>query len=333
MPLGRICSETGAICFVERCLSKRRCLHPRRLARAWAKRKRNPQRKVWDSRRWRRVREQVRARDGGCVDCGSDERMSTFLPSGSGRGGAPAAAVSNHSAATVSGGTKAEHALMQQIVDGMGPTGLTRIRIGPVVKPFRSHQPKNAVMLNIGTNHWSLRREWQATLVTSVFRNRSRALGLPSVAAFTFPKAGEGYPPNSATAHSSPLKASPEATAALRARVLSAAARAGANISQLRMIAPYGVGIEVVLRANRPAAFLEHRLGPFLKVFDKAAQAREGDFITVVNSAGRTVWASGGLTRQSEGMNWVLPRLGGCNPVIQIGRLGYNPPPCPARES
>jgi len=221
---------------------------------------------------------------------------------------------------------------MQQILDGMGPTELTRIRIGPVVKPFRGHQPKNAVMLNISTSHWSLRREWQATLVTSVFRDRSRSLGLPSVAAFTFPKAGEGYPPNAATAHSSPVKASPAATKALRARVLSATKRAGADISQLRMIMPYGIGFELVLRTRRPAAFLEHRLGRLLSAFGKGSQAREGGFVTVVNAAGRTVWASGGLTRQSEGMNWVLPRLGGCNPIIQIGAV-RNPPPCPAPKS
>jgi len=87
--MGRICSETGAICLEEKCLSRRRCLHPRRLARAWARRKRNPQRKVWDSARWKRVRKEVKARDGCCRDCGAHERLSVHHLVALVEGGAP----------------------------------------------------------------------------------------------------------------------------------------------------------------------------------------------------------------------------------------------------
>jgi len=90
MPVGRICSETGAICFQARCLHLRRCLHPARVAREDERRRRKPQRKVWNSARWQRLREQVRARDGGrCTECGASERLSVHHLVPLAAGGAP----------------------------------------------------------------------------------------------------------------------------------------------------------------------------------------------------------------------------------------------------
>jgi 5-methylcytosine-specific restriction endonuclease McrA len=89
MPRGHICPETGAICVEIAAACRRRCSHPARLARDSVRRKRKPQRRVWDSARWQSVRAFMRARDGACVDCGATEKLSVHHIVALADGGAP----------------------------------------------------------------------------------------------------------------------------------------------------------------------------------------------------------------------------------------------------
>ncbi len=225
------------------------------------------------------------------------------------------------------GGNAGQRALMHGILDGMGATRLTRIRILPVARPWRDHHPRNAVMLRIRAPHRSVRTQWEAQLLTAVFRDRSAALAFPEVAAVEYPGGGEGFFERSSR---KPQKATTADAAVLRKRVRRAAKRAGAAILELETPLPYGVALEVVLKVPRPAAFLHRRLEGLLDTVRQGLDQREGDYVGVVDSKGRAVWAWGTSTRMSSGTNWVQPRLQACNPVMWTGVSRLKPPPCPA---
>lgn len=228
----------------------------------------------------------------------------------------------------VLGGNAGQRALMHRILDGVGATRLTRVRILPVVPPWRDHHARNAVMLRIRAPHRSVRTQWEAQLLAAVFRDRSAALAFPEVAAVEYPGAGEGFFEQSTR---EPQKATAAKAAALRKRVRSAAERAGAAISELEAPLPYGVALEVVLKVPRPAAFLHHRLEGFLNIVRREWEQREGDYLGVVDLKGHFVWAWGTTTRMSSGIEYVVPRLQSCDPIVRISvPLHYNPPPCPA---
>jgi hypothetical protein len=109
------------------------------------------------------------------------------------------------------------------------------------------------------------------------------------------------------------------------------AAATGAKVLDVTMLASRRGGAvalypAVILQANDPAAYLKHRLKPFL---DAIHYGRRSAYVEVVDAKGALAWEAGAAG--TTGMVHIRPDLDACSP-IQHGHLATRtaPPACPA---
>jgi hypothetical protein len=217
-----------------------------------------------------------------------------------------------HPSAEISGGTSAQQALVRTILARMPDNLITRVEIVATATGGQS----GVTLKFAGTSSDEIRSEWEEHLVAGAFRDLSTAAGLPRVV---------GYPPPW------PVNAThtPEAAAALEAKLSSAARSVQAEIVALRIYRPDGLAPLIVLgvpASVSPADFLEVGLPRFLSALDDRWRDYDGTFVEVVDHDQSFIWAAGTAPRASEGSVGTRPDLAGCSPVAN---WGPTPPPCP----
>lgn len=117
----------------------------------------------------------------------------------------------------------------------------------------------------------------------------------------------------------------------VEATIRREAAATGATVLDVTILASLGSnGSElypsVVLQAKDPAAYLKHRLKPFL---DKIRYGRRSAYVEVVDAKGALAWEAGAAG--TTGMVHIRPDLDACSPVQHSKPVTATPPPaCPA---
>jgi hypothetical protein len=116
--------------------------------------------------------------------------------------------------------------------------------------------------------------------------------------------------------------------ALLRQRLTAAAARAKANVVELRVAATPARAIALTVRVADPAAFLKERAKSLLDDFGHPGIPLLGYYLAAENEQGKVVRATFHLP--GTGAVFAIPRLDACSPVSHSDAVGYQPPPCPA---
>jgi hypothetical protein len=229
------------------------------------------------------------------------------------------------------GGTKGQRALVRQVLAGMGRRRIATIRIGPAPRTVRPFDRGN-VSLALRAKEPDLRALWEAWLVAGTFDFLSAKRGLPRVAYVEDPYGGAGglgWGPEVRPPRAGPPRATASAASDLDRWIRAAAKNAGAKVTGLQILRPYGLAPAITLRVEDPAAFLRYRLTSFQKRLDRWG-ATEGVYLWVDDSHGEYVFSEESATRGGPGAGGVRPELEGCAPGFSSrGVEEPAPPPCP----
>jgi hypothetical protein len=223
----------------------------------------------------------------------------------------------------VSGGTKAERALMLRIARSIGIGSQTRIAIK---KAGRSWHPYSSNAVVVAFSGKTLESGWQASLAAVLFQRSAdvqvvaRESSSGGVRIGRLP--GDVSPPADV---GSPISFQKELV--LARRLISMVEGDGASVVSLTLARPAGLAVSATIQTGRPAAYLKHDLGAVLSILRRPSLA--GSFVRVVDRQGKRVLETG--LGGNEGSVSVLPALDGCSPIMHSERMGYSPKPCPAK--
>src|SRR5581483_5222910 len=95
----------------------------------------------------------------------------------------------------------------------------------------------------------------------------------------------------------------------------------------IRLPRPAGLGVEAVIRTDRPAWYLKNRLRGVLVPLETRWDI-EGSFVAVVDHRGRLVGEWAGARRSSSGAGGARAPYAGCSPMEDFGI--QRRPACPA---
>jgi hypothetical protein len=224
----------------------------------------------------------------------------------------------------VSGGTKAERALMLRIARSVGLRSKTRIVIRKAGGSWRPHRPNAVVVIFSGI---TFEREWQARLAAVLFLRSAdvQVVAYASGGGGTrmWGQRGGGAPP--AFNVGSPISFPKELT--LARRVISTVEGDGARVVSLTLARPVGLAVSATIQTDQPAHYLKHDLQAVLYILRRPALA--GSFVRIINGQGGKVLES--FAAPNEGGDWVLPSLAGCSPIMHIGGSVGKQKPCPVK--
>jgi hypothetical protein len=219
----------------------------------------------------------------------------------------------------ITGGTASERALLRDVVAGMQPTAIEKIDIDDSGSDVALH-------FAAPPDRWN-RAGWQEGLVAGAFRDRETAAG-DDLNVLIFGGDANGATLNRHGPATPPPPARPGDAAAARQLFENAAAKAGVSFDELAIHQPDGIAVVATFESDDPAAFLVHRMQPFLAALGDHSSL-DGTYISLVDAGGRTVWETSWDGRISEGSVGSSPDLEGCSPVSNWS--GVTPPPCPAK--
>jgi hypothetical protein len=238
-------------------------------------------------------------------------------------------------ATVIAGGTAAHRRLLEEILAGLGSTGIKRVRIGShVVRAVPGDLPteedaRRASGLSlelVDPEEHDVRVEWELNLVGAALRERAMREGLEQVVWLSHSSgAGAlqyGRRPDG------PMSASEVEQVAIA--VESAAVAAGATLEGFDLLRPLGHAWAARLRVDEPHAFLRLRFGGFMRAV-RPWQDRCGRqvYIEVVDHCAEPVMtiATGGYGGRSR----VRPDLGCCDPLVHVGTPTFarRRPRCP----
>jgi len=245
----------------------------------------------------------------------------------------PGAATPSQTETKIIGATPKQEAILREIIEGLAPTIVEEVRVGPAGHPWTPYKPNSVVVaVKYAAPAERGRGEWEAALLGSAFATRSRALGLQPVAAYESPTGG--------SALDGPEEPEPETRREISREELAdavsdAAHASGADILELRSVQPMNPAVVLTLRVAEPAAFLRHRAEPFLESLPGSSEwGFDGLYVRVVDTEGRFVWLFATMNGDavSGSQLGVRPDLRGCDPIPRIGVSPHDPepPPCPA---
>jgi hypothetical protein len=218
----------------------------------------------------------------------------------------------------IEGASPEQAALLREILGGIGRTDVEKITVLKAEKDMAG--PADAVQLIFDVPLEDRVANWHIELIARAFRERSRELGLPSLA---FYSGGHG----GAALTDEPRTPDHELTLAearkVAARIREAAGRHGAKVRRLELIRPRRFAFVLELQVHDPAEFLVQGYNDVVQPLDERdIRGRyDGRSIEVVDGKGEFVLGSGG---------WFSVRrdLESCAPVIT--GFDTSPPPCPA---
>jgi hypothetical protein len=214
-------------------------------------------------------------------------------------------ALGTHTA--IVGASPAEEREVRRLLDELGPSPIRTITFGV------------AWTVDAGP---SVRGEWEAGLVAHLYQLDAERLHLRGVDELINAPGGKN-------AGGGPVRATAFArSGADLGRVRAAVEAGGARVVELRRLHD---AIEIIVRADDPAAFLKHSGRGVLDVLRRPARgsdAHPSAFFGVEDGSGSVVYAGGWLP--DEGMVWSRPDLDACGPIEHDVPLGYSAPTCPA---
>jgi hypothetical protein len=198
---------------------------------------------------------------------------------------------------TIVGGTKAERAVLGQILAGLGSTRIPQLRVVPAVGG-----------VNLQAQVEAIRPTWETLVVGDAFLERSAALGLPRLLEV---KAGRAAWPTSNTGRARLPRATAASAAETRRTMLRLAAATGARLAELSITTPYALAVALRFQVNDAASFLHHRLASFVLGAQQHQSRYQGLYIEVDDAHG-PAWAS--AETRLGGDSHVRPSLQGCDP-------------------
>jgi hypothetical protein len=225
-------------------------------------------------------------------------------------------------------GSAAQRDLLRQILRAMGPTQIRSVAIqrtsGNRVR--LAMQPSRLDRSRVST---SVRLGWDAYVVAYSFLKRSRERGLPPVVGYSV--AGETRAFRSLVPRILPRFDRQRIVAPVRRAVTRSGA---ARVVEFDLIRPAGPAFAVVVVANRPALFIQRRLGPVIAALNRIVPQVDGFYVAVTDARRSIVFAYSRveLRAMSSTTLWVRPDLLGCAEDLPVANE-VDPdgaPPCPA---
>jgi hypothetical protein len=218
------------------------------------------------------------------------------------------------------GARPAERHLLGSLLAGMRPETIDRIRF--------TRAPGKGLTLWISSHERpAIRSYWEEDLLAGAYLDH-----MAHVRRVGFVRTDEGAGPVTARWPASRWRIDsirPGALASYERRVRRAADASGARILELRALRAVPPSLVLTLQARDPAAFLKHRLGPLLRLYEHPPAGTVGVFFSLLDRSGKRVWALGRLP--NEGSYWVRPDLDECDTIEHSQAVGAPPPPpCPA---
>jgi hypothetical protein len=232
-------------------------------------------------------------------------------------------------ATAVKGGSTREKSLLQDAVDGMERTSLKKIVISGAAAR-RETDGGSVIALDFTTiPAETVRRQWDAWIVTGAFSRRLLAAGLPAqVDAKDDGGEFTARPRLKGTPDPKPLPRAREA--AIVKALRQAATKAKAEIVTLEAHRPYGVAIALSLAPADTVRFLKTQLRSFLETLNAHRSRLEGIYLAVLDGERQLALEWGSWTRNPGGVYWVRRDLANCSPIRQSDPPGTPPPPaCP----
>jgi hypothetical protein len=210
-----------------------------------------------------------------------------------------------------------------------GPSEITRITLAHA--PRERGAPAGTVLITLRTVHGAdpkqedLLGEWEGWIIGAAFRDRSMRAGLPRVFLEQTP---EGLYQIGDRASTRPYRG--PSSARVLGQLRAAVHRSGARPVTLQVGDPLGTSALVRIQTTRPSAwFLARRLGAIVTATANRF-SYDGLYLAVYARSGRLIFHMANGSRMAIGADGVaIRRLQGCNPISNIGPIGYQPPPCP----
>lgn len=245
---------------------------------------------------------------------------------------AATSASASPSAATTSrvlivGGTRAQRALAHMTASRVGGVTLSRVLFRSPTAVLRHEHVRGTEMVVSSRGRESVRSDWEQELFVGSYLgylSRWPKAGIAAAASFHTEGAAarltayDVFGPNPRTI----------VIARFREKLINAAARAKAQIVELRTAALPARVIAMTVRVSDPAAFLKHRAVSLLRILEPVSAPILGYYLGVENTNGALVFATSHLP--NTGSVYVLRSLDSCSPVAH-GEVGIvPPPPCPA---
>jgi hypothetical protein len=253
---------------------------------------------------------------GLAVACGSASGRETDA--------APVVSISPDQVTTnIVGASLGQRAVLTEILAGLGPSAVEAITLGKPESDVGA--PAGAVAIHVEVPEGDHFAHWHAYVVGKVFHRRSRDLHLPPVAWLSAANGGQTMGPWSAGRADSPALTLAQARE-IANRIRAAAKENDARVVRLELIRPHRLGFVVVLQADEPTSFLLLGYEDVLKPLDDLrGRVYDGRYVEVLDGEGDFVLRSGaGFSVRDD--------VASCAPVLLIGSMSYDPPPCPARE-
>ena len=177
----------------------------------------------------------------------------------------------------------------------------------------------------------SVRRDWELSLASNAFADRSRERGLPRVAELFVDGAislsldnGEPFAD----------RREPITAAALAEKISAAAKRSEARIGGLELLEPNNPAVAVELQVDDPAQFLARRAESFLSALPWPDTTKYDGLLIDISDAHGHVWSHATAVSEigSESISGdIRPELAGCDPMPASAGPPHRrpPPPCP----
>jgi hypothetical protein len=257
--------------------------------------------------------------------CGAEE------PAGDAAGTWPAVARPLRPSETeIEGGSQAQRAALRDLLTRMGSTGIQRLVVERPNDEWKQVAEGSANLTITPVDRRDSQAQWEAAVLAGAFDERSRAEGLPELAAYNGPdgssrvagpRGGEGEPAARGPA--------PD-VASLRESVRAAVSAQDADVTGFRVSVLNSRPVAAIdLRAEKPAEFLRREL-PF--ILAALPRTLDGSYVGVRDEDGDRVLESGWFDagHVAGGLLWVKPQLDSCSPIAHSEPALAEPPPaCP----
>lgn len=239
------------------------------------------------------------------------------------------AASPEKSAATpIAAASKAQRALLREILRAMGGTQIQSIRVESssdgvrlVMSPPRIDRSRANVSVRVG---------WDAHVTAFTFAKRSRARGLPSVTGYSILGGRTDF-------RGKEGRALPQFD---RGKIVPpvgrAVKRSGGRLIEFNLFRPDGPAFAVVVAAPNPARFIERRLAPIIAALNSVSRSIDGFFIAVTDAKRSVVFAYARVDLP-PGLRstrlYVREDLTGCAERLPVENevAPDSDPPCPSR--
>jgi hypothetical protein len=230
----------------------------------------------------------------------------------------------------IEGGSQAQRAALRDLLTRLGSTGILRLAIERSNDEWKQVAEGSVNLTITPVDQRDSQAQWEAAILAGAFDERSRAEGLPELAAYNGPDGssrvaglpgGEGEP--------TVRGAAPEVDS-LRESVRAAVSAQDADITGFRVSVLNSRPVATIdLRTQKPAEFLRRQL-PF--ILAALPRTLDGSYVGVRDEDDNRVLESGWFDagHVAGGLLWVKPQLDSCSPIAHSEPALAEPPrACP----